>query len=77
MPVPAPIMIIGRCGFSGGRNGKVGSRPVTKTVPPSGVSRRWCEQTPRNSPVPDRAGSSSTPTVTAASACAAGEEEIE
>ena len=47
MPVPAPTMIIGTCGFSGGRKAIVGFRTRTKTVPPSGVSARWREHTPR------------------------------
>ena len=34
--MPAPIMIIGMCGFSGGRKAMVGFRMNTKTVPPSG-----------------------------------------
>ncbi len=40
MPVPAPTMIIGTCGFSGGRNGIVGLRTKVKTVLPSMLASR-------------------------------------
>ena len=71
-------MIIGMCGFSGGRKAMLGCRTKANTVPPSGTSRRCPEHTPRYvEPSPERAGPSSTPTVSAAFALAAGDEEIE
>ena len=47
MPVPAPTMIIGTWGFSGGRKVMLGLRTKVNTVPPSGTSPRWPEHTPR------------------------------
>ena len=40
IPVPAPTMIIGMCGFSGGRNGMVGLRTNVNTVLPSMLASR-------------------------------------
>jgi hypothetical protein len=71
-------MIIGTCGFSGGRNGIDGSRTNTNAVPFSGAFARCPEQIPVNVPVPDRAGPRSTPVVMLqTSGDAIGEEEIE
>ncbi len=70
-------MIIGTCGFSGGRNGIVGLRTNVKTVPSTSLRPRWVEHTPRNEPSRPRAGSSSTPTVMAQWSVADGAEEIE
>ena len=47
MPVPAPTMIIGTCGFSGGRKAMLGWRTKVNTVPPSGTWLRCPEHTPR------------------------------
>jgi hypothetical protein len=76
--VPAPIMIIGTCGFSGGRNGIDGGRTKTKAVPATGTCARWLEQTPLKVPLPERAGALSTPAVMLQlSGLTRGEEEIE
>ena len=55
-PVPAPTMIIGVCGFAGGRNAMLGDRTNAKTVPSVGSTARCPEPTPVNVPVPERAG---------------------
>ena len=76
--MPAPTMIIGTCGFSGGRNGIDGGRTKTKTVPSTGTVARWLEHTPANVPVPDRAGARRTPAVMLqVSGLTRGEEEME
>ena len=77
-PVPAPIMIIGVCGFSGGRNAMLGERTKVNTVPFSGSPARYPEPIPVNVPAPERAGPRSTPTVMLqASGLTRGEEEME
>ena len=71
-------MIIGTCGFSGGRKLMLGERTKVNTVPPSGTSPRCPEHTPRYvAPSPARAGPSSTPTVSATSDAVCGDDEIE
>ena len=78
IPVPAPTMIIGVCGLSGGRNGIDGSRTNTNAVPCSGRAARYVEHTPRNSPTPPRAGAASTPEVRLqTSELTSGDDEIE
>src|SRR3954453_7955235 len=78
IPVPAPAMIIGTCGFAGGRKGMLGCRTKTKTVPRSGTVVRLRVHTPRNDEQsPERAGPSTTPTVSATSVLIVGDDEIE
>ena len=71
-------MIIGMCGFSGGRNAMLGGRTNTNTVPAFGSAARCVELTPANVPTPDRAGALSTPLVMLqTSGLTSGEDEIE
>ncbi len=71
-------MIIGMCGFSGGRNAMLGCRTNTNTVLFTGRAARWPEQMPVNVPVPARAGPRSTPVVMLqTSGSTSGEEEME
>ena len=78
MPVPGPSMIRGVLGSSGRRKSALVGLSVAKIWAPSGAPLRWLEQTPRNRPSPEIAGSSTTPTVMAQrSPSAAAEEEIE
>src|SRR5215211_7256542 len=76
-PVPAPTMIIGRCGLAGGRNGMVGLRTKVNWVLFSMLLARWLEATPLKYPSPLRAGPWSTPTVRSHVFVTAGDEEIE
>ena len=57
-------MIIGMCGFSGGRKGIAGCRTKANRVPFTAVCATYAEHTPVWVPTPDRAGACSSPTVT-------------
>jgi hypothetical protein len=70
-------MIIGRCGFSGGRNGMVGLRTKVNCVLFSMLLARWLEATPLKYPSPLLAGPCTTPTVMWQLFATAGEEEME
>ena len=71
-------MIMGVCGFAGGRNAMLGDRTNAKTVPSVGSTERCPEPTPVKVPVPERAGPRNTPTVMLqTSPPAIGDDEIE
>jgi hypothetical protein len=71
-------MIIGVCGFSGGRKAMLGGRRNVNTVARSGSDARYPEPTPVKVPSPDRAAPCSTPTVMLqAPGLTSGEEDIE